>query len=321
MKRRTFLKAMSLSLALPATRVLAQGSSGRPIRMIVPLPAGTSNDAATRIISAALSPLLGQPIVVDNRAGGAGLIGTMDIIRANPDGLTLMCGSLSPLAANMAFVKNLPYDPRRDLTPIEGATLTNHVLVVAPNSPIRTFADFIAYAKQRPGQVTIGYSTAIVQLQIATLNKMAGIELMPVPYRGAPASVTDVMAGVVTATMANPGPTIQFEQTGKLRPLAVTSLKRNPATPDWPAISETLPGFDFPSWNAFVGPVGLPPEQVHRLGTAIAQALRQPDVVQLLAKEATQPLIMGAEALKTYIDVEVEKYVRLAKEAGIQAEG
>ena len=162
----------------------ARPRAGRPQHPHDRSAAGrNSNDSATRVISAALSPLLGQTIVVDNRAGGAGLIGTMDVVRATPDGLTLMCGSLSPLAANVAFVKNLPYDPRRDLTPIAGATLTNHVLVVAPNSPIRTFADFIAYAKQRPGQVTIGYSTAIVQLQIATLNKLAGIELMPVPYR------------------------------------------------------------------------------------------------------------------------------------------
>jgi tripartite-type tricarboxylate transporter receptor subunit TctC len=232
-----------------------------------------------------------------------------------------MCGSLSPLAANVAFVKNLPYDPRRDLTPVAGATSTNHILVVAPSSPIRSFADFIAYAKQRPGQVTIGYSTAIVQLQIATLNKMAGIELMPVPYRGAPASVTDVMAGVLTATMANPGPAIQQEKSGQLRPLAVTSLKRNPATPDWPAISETLPGFDFPSWNAFVGPVGLPAEQVSRLSTAIAQALKKDDVVQRLRAEATQPLMMGPGELEAYIAAEVEKYVRLGKEAGIQAQG
>lgn len=320
MERRTFLKATGLVLTLPATRALAQLGSGRTIRMVVPLPAGTSNDTATRVISAALSPLLGQSIVVDNKAGGAGLIGTMDVVRAKPDGLTLMCGSLSPLAANVAFVKNMPYDPRRDLTPVAGATLTNHVLVVAPSSPIRTFADFIAYARQRSGQVTIGYSTAVVQLQIATISKLAGIELRPVPYRGAPASVTDVMAGVLTATMANPGPTIQQEKSDQLRPLAVTSLKRNPATPDWPAISETLPGFDFPSWNAFVGPVGLPPEQVSRLGTAITQALKQIDVVQRLGNEATLPLIMGPDELKAYIEAEVAKYVQLAKESDIQAE-
>jgi tripartite-type tricarboxylate transporter receptor subunit TctC len=320
MKRRTFLTGMGLTLAFPATRVLAQGGAGRPIRMIVPLPAGTSNDASTRVISAALGPLLGQTIVVDNRAGASGVIGTMEVVRAKPDGLTLMCGSLSPLAANVAFVKDLPYHPVRDLTAIAGATLTNHVLVVDPSSPVRTFADFLAYAKQRPGAVTIGYSTSLVQLQIATLNKMAGIELMPVPYRGVPASVTDVMGGTLTATLANPGPAIQYEKSGRLRPLAVSSLKRNPVTPNWPAMSETLPGFDFPSWNAFVGPPRMPPEQVNQLSEVIAKALKQNDVVERLGNEATLPLIMGPDELKTYMEAEVAKYVQLGKEAGIQPE-
>ena len=265
MKRRTFLKAMGLTLTFPATRPLAQVGSGRTIRMVVPLPAGTSNDSATRVISAAVSPLLGQTIVIDNRSGGAGLIGTMDVVRANPDGLTLMCASLSPLAANVAFVKNLPYDPRRDLTPIAGATLTNHVLVVSPNSPIRTFADFIAHAKQRPGQITIGYSTAIVQLQIATLNKLAGIELLPVPYRGA-TSVTDVMAGVLTA-LANPGPTIQHEKGGQLRPLAVTSLKRSSARRIGRR-SRNLAGFRLPVMECLRRSRWSAPEQVKRLGAA-----------------------------------------------------
>ena len=118
MKTRTFLQAMGLGLTLPASQLFAQGASGRPIRMVVPLPAGTSNDTSTRAISPPLSQLLGQPIFVDNKAGANGVIGTMEVVRAQPDGLTLMCGSLSPLATNVAFVKNLPYDPRRDLTPI-----------------------------------------------------------------------------------------------------------------------------------------------------------------------------------------------------------
>jgi tripartite-type tricarboxylate transporter receptor subunit TctC len=320
MKRRTLLKAIGLTLALPATRALAQGGAGRPIRMVVPLPPGTSNDAATRVISAGLGPLLGQTIVVDNKPGASGVIGTMDIVRSDPDGLALMCGSLSPLAANVAFVKNLPYHPLRDLTPIAGATLTNHVLVVEPNSPIRTFADFIAYAKQHPGSISIGYSTSIVQLQIATICKLAGIEVLPVPYKGAPASITDVMGGVLTATMANPGPTIAYEKSGRLRALAVTSLNRSPHTPDWPAISETLSGFDFPSWNAFVGPAGMPREQVNHLSEAIATVLKQTDVVQRLGIEATMPLIMGPDQTKTYIAAEIEKYVQLGKEAGIEPE-
>lgn len=317
MRRRTFLQAAGLALAFSATQALAQGET---IRMVVPLPAGSSNDTSTRIIAGGLGPLLGQTVVVENKAGASGVIGTTDVIRAKPDGLTLLAGSLSPLAANVAFVKGLPYDPLTDLTPIAGSTLTNHVLVVAPESPIKTFPEFIEYAKAHPGEVTIGYSTTIAQLQIAMMNQMAGIELLPVPYQGAPASVTDVMGGVLTATLANAGPTIEYEKAGRLRPLAVSSLERNPLTPEWPAISETLPGFDFPSWNAYVGPAGMDPAEVARLSEAIAGAQRQPEVVEQLAREATLPLIMGPDEIKAYMASEVAKYVDLAKKAGIEAQ-
>ncbi len=317
---RTFLKALGLTLALPGLQALAQSPAGRPIRMIVPLPPGSSNDTSTRAIAPTVAQLLGQPITVDNKAGGNGVIGTMEVVRAAPDGLTLIAGSLSPLAANVALVKNLPYDPLRDLTPIAGSTLTNHVLVVRGDSPIRTFADFLAYARQRPGRVSIGYSTALVQLQIASINKMAGIELMPVPYKGAPATVTDVIGGTLDATMANPGPAMEMVKAGRLRALGVTSIKRNPTSPDWPALSETLPGFDFPAWNAFMGPAGMPRALVTKLSAAIAQAQRQPAVAQQLAGEGTIPLIMGPDELKTYMTAEVAKFVRLAKEAGIQPE-
>jgi tripartite-type tricarboxylate transporter receptor subunit TctC len=319
MHRRDFMKALGAGAALssfPFTRAIAQNTG--VVRMIVPLPAGSSNDTSTRLIAQGLGPILGQTVIVENKAGASGVIGTSEVIRAKPDGLTILAGSLSPLAANMAFVKNLPYDPRKDLAAVAGSTLTNHVLVVAPNSPVKTFADFIAYAKERPGKVTIGYSTAIVQLQIVTLNKMAGIELLPVPYKGAPESVTDVMAGVIDATMANPGPTIGFEKSGKLRPLAVTSLKRNSNTPEWPAISETLPGFDFPSWNAFAAPLKTPRDVIDRLSSAIAKAQADPTVIQRLSSEATVPLIMNPDETAAYIAAETEKYVKLGREAGIE---
>lgn len=320
MKTRTFLKAVGLASMFPVPAVWAQSNSGRQIRVVVPLPPGSSNDTSTRVQAPILGQLLGQPVVIDNKAGGGGVIGTMEVVKAAPDGLTLMAGSLSPLATNVALVKNMTYDPRRDLTPIAGSTLTNHVLVVRADSPIRTFADFITFAKQRPGKVAVGYSTSLVQLQIASINKMAGVELLPVPYKGAPATVTDTIGGVLDATMANPGPTIEMVKGGRLRALAVTSLRRNSITPDWPAISETLPGFDFGAWNAWVGPAGMPRDLVNRLSSAIAQTLRRPEVVQQLALEATQPLIMGPDEVKAYIEAEVTKYVRLAREAGIQPE-
>jgi len=320
MRSRSFLKALGLALAFPAARALAQGGSTRPIRVIVPLPPGSSNDTSTRAIAPGMAQALGQAVVVDNKSGASGVIGVMEVVRAAPDGLTLLAGSLSPLATNVAFVKNLPYDPRRDLTAIAGSTLTNHVLVVRADSAIRSFADFIAHAKRNPGKLTVGYSTSLVQLQIASINKMAGVDLMPIPYKGAPATVSDVIGGTLDATMANPGPTIEMVKGGRLRALAVTSLKRNPLTPDWPAIAETLPGFDFGAWNAWVGPAGMPRDLVLRLSSAIAQAQRQASVVQSLANEATTPLIMGPDELKAYIESEVAKFVRLGREAGIQAE-
>lgn len=318
MKRRTFLSAVGLTLAYPVGNVFAQG--GRPIRMIVPLPAGTSNDYAARIITTHVAQTLGQPIVVDNKPGANGVIATMDIVRAAPDGMTIMCGSLSPLASNVAFVKNLPYEPLRSLTPIGGATLTNHVLMVKADSPIRSFADFIAYAKLRPGKVSVGASTTIVQLQIASMNKLAGIELMAIPYKGTPATISDVIGGVLDATLTDPGNALAQVKGGQMRALAVTSLKRNPATPEWPAISETLPGFDFPSWNAFVGPAGMPRALVERISAAVIQAQKRPDVSEQLARQGMVPLILRPDELKGYMDAEAKKYVRLAREAKIQPE-
>ena len=191
MNRRSFLKSLGVALALPGD-AFAQGVSGRPIRIVVPLPAGSSLDFVTRVITPHLTTSLGSTVIVDNKVGANGVIGTTEVMRAAPDGHTLLLGSLSPLAINVALVKNLPYDPRRDVTHIAGTSLTNHVLMVASTSKIRTLADFIAYAKERPGKVSIGYSTTSVQLQIATMNKLAGIELLGVPYKGSPATITDL---------------------------------------------------------------------------------------------------------------------------------
>lgn len=320
MNRRSFLKSLGVTLALPASGALAQGLSGRPIRIVVPLPAGSSNDYVTRVLAPYLSTSLGHPVIVDNKAGANGVIGTQDVLRSKPDGNTLLLGSLSPLAINVALVKNLPYDPRRDLTPIAGVSLTNHVLLVKSTFPARTFAEFIAYAKQRPGKISIGYSTSAVQVQIATMSKLAGIGLLAVPYKGTPATITDVLGDTLAATLVDPGNALSQVKGGRMRALAVTSLKRNPVTPDWPAVSETLPGFDFPSWNALVGPSGMSGELVNKINAAVNQALKQKDVVDKYAQAGTIPLTMSPDELKAYIDAETAKWIKLAREANIQPE-
>jgi tripartite-type tricarboxylate transporter receptor subunit TctC len=319
MDRRCFVKSLGAALALPVGGAFAQ-VSGRPIRIVVPLPAGSSNDHVTRVIAPYLNTSLGQTIVVENKAGGNGIIGTMDVVNSPPDGNTLLLGSLSPLAVNVALYKSLPYDPRRDVTPIAGVSLTNHVLMVKSTFPAKTFPEFIAYAKQRPGDVSVGYSTATVQVQIATMNRLAGIALLPVPYKGTPATITDVLGGSLNATLLDPGNALAQIKNGQMRALAVSSLKRNPLTPDWPAISETLPGFDFPSWNALVGPRGMPRELVNKINAAVDNALKQKDVVDKYAQAGTVPLVMTPDELKAFIDAETAKWIKLAREANIQPE-
>lgn len=308
----------TLALALGAGGAIAQ--SGKTMRLVVPLPAGSSNDVAARVIAPLIGNFLGQNVIVENKSGGNGLIGVMDVIKAQPDGSAILVGSNSPLAANVAFVKELPYDLKRDITPIAGATQTHWVVQVKPSFPARTFGEFLAYAKQKPGGVTMAYSTTAVQTQIATLNKLAGTNLIGVAYKGTPATVTDVMGGVLDATMTDPGIASAQVKGGNLRALAVTSLRRNPLFPDWPAISETLPGYDFRAWNAFVGPAGMQRDQVNRISAAVGQALKNAEVAEKYATHGVSPLIMTADETRAFIDAEIEKWVRLAREAKIQPE-
>ena len=223
------------------------------------------------------------------------------------------------MAANLAFMKNLPYDPRRDLTPIAGASLTNHVWMVKATHPAKTMAEFIAYAKARPGKVSVGSSTASVQTQIATLNKRAGIELLTVPYKGTPATFTDILGDVLDATLTDPGNALA-QMKGGMRALAVSTAKRNPITPDLPAVAELYPGYDFPSWNALAGPVNMPRDIVVRLSNAMMTAAKQAGVIEQLLAAGTTNLLIGADEMKAFIVTETDKWVKLAREANIQPE-
>lgn len=312
--------AIAATLGLAAGPAVAQGAEGRPIRMIVPLPAGTATDLAARVLGQQMSAVLKQPVVIDNKPGANGTIGVADLLKSPPDGNTVLLGSNSPLATNMALVKNMNYDPRKDFTPINGFGETMHVLMVKPAFPARNMQEFIAYAKQRQGALNVGSSTSGVTVQIATLNKLAGINLVPIPYKGIPATITDVIGGSLDASMVDLANAMAHARSGNLRPIAVTSLKRNPLTPDWPAISETLPGFDFPSWVALVGPAGMSRETTDKLNDAVAQSLQNPEVKGKLATIGMSPMGMSAAQFKSFIDDEVAKWVRLAKEANVQPE-
>ncbi len=321
MRKRHFLHTLAAaSLATMGGTALAQSGSGRPVRIIVPLPAGTATDLAARVLAQHLATILGQTFVVDNKPGANGVIGVMDMVRAAPDGQTLLIGSQSPLATNVALIKNMTYDPRTDFTAIAGFGETMHALMVKPSHPARTLPEFIAHAKQNPGKVSVGTTTTTVNLQIATMNKLAGINLLPVPYKGIPATITDVLGGTLEATLVDLANALAQAKGGTLRAIAVTSLKRNALVPDWPTVAETLPGFDFPSWVALVGPAGMPRELTDKINGAVNQALKQPEIRDRLAGIGMTPLVLAPDQFKEYIGSEVVKWVRLAKEANIQPE-
>jgi tripartite-type tricarboxylate transporter receptor subunit TctC len=319
MKKRTFLKLLGLATAWQANGALGQ-SAGRPVRLVVSLPAGSAIDFQARILAPHLSASLGRTVIVENKPGGKDIIAMMDLIKSAPDGSTLYMGSQSPLAINVATVKNLPYDPRRDVTPISGVSLMNHVLVVNSKFPATTFSDFLAHARQNPGKVSVGYSTSLVQMEIVAINKLAGTELFAVPYKGTPGTITDVIGETLSATFLDPANALTHIKSGQLRALGVTSLKRNPLTPDIPAISETLSGYDFPAWTALVGPPGMRADTVARVHAAMIHALKQQDVIDKFAQGATIPLLITSDEFKTLIETETAKWIILARESNIQPE-
>lgn len=319
MQRRSLFKLLA-SLALPGTSAYAQSTSGKTIRIVVPLSVGTGTDTVTRLIAPKLSAILGQPIIVENKVGGNGLIGVQDVLRAAPDGTTLLMGSVSSLAINTAMMKNPPYDPRRDFTAIAGAYTANHVWLVRPNFPARTFGEFIAYMQKNPGKVNIGQASTLVKIQLAALQKMAGVEFVEVPYKTLGPTITDVISGTLDMTLIDTGAALTQVKSGQLRALAVSSPKRNPFAPDWPAVSETVPGFDFTSWTALVGPAGMPRDVVSKINAAMVQVIKQPDMLQRLEQIANVPMILTPDELKSFMDAEVAKWTRVVKEAKIEQE-
>jgi tripartite-type tricarboxylate transporter receptor subunit TctC len=274
----------------------------------------------TRIIAPSLSALLGQQVIVENKPGANGIIATQELMRSAPDGTTLMMSSVSALAINMALVKNLPYDSRRDFSPIAGAYSSNHVWMVKPNFPARNMAEFVAHLKKNPGKVSVGSSSALQQLQLAAFDKMAGTEMLVVPYKSTAGGFTDFLGGTLDLCLTDMGGAATWVKGGQARVLGVTTLKRNPLQPDWPAISETVPGFDFSSWTALVGPAGMSPELVNRLNAAMNQVLKQKDILDKFKDASTVPLVFTPNDLKTFINAETAKAIKVAREANIQPE-
>lgn len=318
--RRNFLRGLALAFGLAATLVVqAQGSyPDKPVRLVVPFPPGSATDIGARMVARQLQATMGQPFVVDNKPGAGGSIGSMDVVRAAPDGYTLLFASNSPAASNVALLKNMPYDPAKDLTPIAGVGGSMLVLMVRADHPAKNLREFIAHLKQHPGKVSAGYGSSSSQTSIALLNKLAKVDVLAIPYKGIPLAVTDTIGGVVDFTFVDLANALPQAKGGKMRALGVTSSKRAALVPEWPALSETLPGFDITAWLAVFGPAHMPRQVVEKPNGAITGALQQPEVHEKLAATGMQPMVMSPEQLKQFVGTEITKWLQLARDANIQ---
>ena len=322
MKRRTtVLAAIAVPLWFGASPSLAQAYPTRPIRLVTPSPPGGAGDVANRVVAKGLSDELGQPVVIENRVGGNGVIAAQEALRGGNDGYTVFVGSTTTLAANPYLMKSMPYDPTTDFTAVSLIGTLPFVLVVNTALPVKSVKDLVAYAKANPGKVSYASANASSRVTASMLGRMTGIELLHIPYKSAPASLTDVVSGQVTMSFVDIPSSLGLIQTGKLRLLGVSSAKRLALLPDTPTIAEAgIPGYELVAWVAMVVPTGTDPAIVRRLSEATRKVIARPDVREQLAKVGFDAEASTPEALASFMRTERPRWARLIRGAKIDPE-
>jgi len=290
----------------------------RPIRVLVPFPAGSATDQLARLVSSDMQKALGQTMVVENKPGAQGIIAVAALTESAPDGHTLMISANTAIAANVSLFKKLPYDPLKDFTPIAGLGSNLLVLMVRSDFPAKTTEEFIAYAKSRPGKLSAGYGSSSSQVSLAMLKSMAGLDVLAVPYKGIPDAVNDVLGGNLDFTFVDAANALAQSKGGRLRAIAVTAKEESVLTPGWPPLSKVLPGFEITAWFALVGPARLPQDVVDKLTSAARKTLDDPALQQRLIANGIAPAYQDPAPLKAFIATEIDKWAKLVKEAGIE---
>jgi tripartite-type tricarboxylate transporter receptor subunit TctC len=306
--------------ALVAGAVHAQSWPAKPVRFVVPFPPGGSTDVAARLLADKLSASLGQSVVVDNRAGANGAIGTSEVARAAPDGYMILFAA-DPVTTLHLVVKNLAFDTLRDFVPVTQVTTQPIALAVHASVPAQTVREFIAYARANPGKLSFAHSgTGSGQHFSGELfKKMAGIDMVHVPYKGGGPAVQDLVAGQVPVGVLGSTPLIPHHKAGRIRILAFTSLERFAPMADIPTLHEAgLTGFDTSQWLGLLAPRGTQEEIVARIHRETARALMLPEVRERLAQAALQPVGSAPREFAAVVRADIERWGRLAQELGIQ---
>jgi tripartite-type tricarboxylate transporter receptor subunit TctC len=299
---------------------VGQNYPSRPVRLVIPFGTGGSADISGRVVAQKLSESLGQQFVIDNRSGAGGIIGTETVAKANPDGYTLLLGSFGTHTANPSLYKKLPYDAIKEFTAISLIATVPNVLVEHPSVPAKSVAELIALAKTKPGGLNYASSGAGTGTHLAAelFKSMAGVDIVHVPYKSAGTAITDLIGGQVQLMFSTLPSVIPHVKAGKLRALGVSTTKRSDAAPDIPAIAESLKGYDVGTWFGVLAPAATPRPVINLLGREIARITRMPDVRERLLSLGAEPVGNSPEEFALYIRVELPKWAKVIKSAGIR---
>lgn len=310
-----------LALALGLFCGAAAAYPDKPVRLVVPYPPGGGGDLHARVIAQKLTPLLGQTVVVENKAGASGNIGSDYVAKSAPDGYTLLLAT-SNNAIAPAFSTKLTYDVLTDFAPITTTQFSQQLLIVRPSLPVKNLKELIAHAKANPGKLTFGTAgVGMPLLSVELMKSMAGLEMLAVPYKGDSPALTDLIGGRIDLYAGNLGAVTPFYKTGKVRGLAVTSKKRAASLPEVPTMDEAgIPGYDLQSWMGIAAPAGTPRAVIEQLNAALVKVVAMPEVQKQLADQGALAASSTPEEFQQLIKEYVDRFTRLVKSAGLKVE-
>jgi tripartite-type tricarboxylate transporter receptor subunit TctC len=311
-------RSVLAALALAASAASAAYPE-KPVKVVVPFPAGSATDLVARLLAQELQGTLGQPFVIENKAGAQGTIASDLVAKGPADGYTLVLPANTHAAAPSLY-KKLPYDAVKDFAPVARLATTSLVLMVKADHPAKTLPEFIAHLKKNPGKLSAGYGSSSSQVCASQVKKMTGTDFAEIPYKGIPLAMNDVLSGTLDFTFVDLGNALAQAKGGKLRALGISDSQKSPLAPDWPPMASALPGYEVTAWFALLAPAATPPAIVKTLEEATLKVLAKPEVREKLANIGMQPAALGSAEASRFIQAEVGKWARLVKDAGIQPE-
>lgn len=322
------MKLIRTCLALAAGVVLsltahAQAFPSKPVRIVIGFPAGGPLDQHARLLTDKLQGVLGQPVVLDYKAGAGGTVGAQDVMKATPDGHTLMLANTGVMVINPGLYTRLPYSTLKDFVPIARTAMQPLALLVNPNVPAKTLPEFMAYAKARPGQVNFGSAGngGISHLVPEMFKTATGLFMVHIPYRGSAPAFTDLMGGQVQFMAESIPQAAAYHKQGKVRALAVTSRERNPALPDVPTVIESgIKGFEVVGFYGFLAPAGTPKDVVAKLSDAFGQVMQMPDVRNRMVSQGADPAFLGSDDFAKFLAAEMPRWADAVKKSGAKVD-